>query len=181
MTDTTPAPPAGTLRLVSAMRLERKKRPQVLTGMRDTLAQAMETPVAVTIAGDGRLRTRLPASVQAPGWLDRAALRDLYHGAHAFVLPSRHESFGIAALEARAAKLPVIGRAGTGLAAFIRDGEDGFLCTSDAAMTEAALALARDPALWRRMAGTRPALARDDWPAVAAQHLQVYARAISGG
>lgn len=181
MADAAPQPPGAAFRLVSAMRLERKKRPQVLAALRDTLSHRLDRPVEVTVAGDGSRRARLGPGVQTPGWLDRTALRALYHGAHAFVLPSRHESFGIAALEARAAGLPVIGRAGTGLVEFIRDGEDGVLCDSDAAMTEAALRLARDPALWRRLAGPRPALARFAWPEVAARHLDLYARARSGG
>lgn len=177
MAASAPEAPAQAFRLVSAMRLERKKRPQALSVLRDTVARGLERPVDLIVAGDGPRRARLGPGVTAPGWLDRAALRELFRGAHAFVLPSRHESFGIAALEARAAGLPVIGRTGNGLAEFIRDGVDGFLCDSDAGMAEAALRLARDPALWRRMAGPRPALGRFDWPAVAAQHLEIYARA----
>ena len=179
--DDAPQAPTDVFRLVSAMRLERKKRPQVLSAIRSVLERTLGRPVEMVVAGDGRRRARLGPDVQAPGWLDRAALRALYQNAHAFVLPSHHESFGIAALEARAAGLPVIGRAGTGLAEFIRDGEDGYLCDCDTGMTEAALRLARDPALWQRMAGPRPALARFDWPVVAARHLDLYARACSGG
>lgn len=177
MAERPPSPPDGVFRLVSAMRLERKKRPGVLVQMRAEMEQALARKVEMEIAGDGRLRTGLPDDILSPGWLDREALRGLYRGAHAFVLPSRHEAFGIAALEARAAGLPVICRAGTGLAEFIRDGEDGFLCQTDADMTRAALSLARDPALWRRISGPRPSLARFDWPNVAARHLEVYAQA----
>jgi len=180
MTDIAPEAPDGMFRLVSAMRLERKKRPQVLVSLREAMVGALDRPVDLVVAGEGRHRTRMGAGVATQGWLDRAALRALYRGSHAFVLPSRHESFGIAALEARAAGLPVIGRAGNGLAEFIRDGEDGFLCDSDAGMTEAALRLARDPDLWRRLAGPRPALVRYDWANVAQAHLDLYARAISG-
>ena len=177
MADSEREPPTNAFRIVSAMRLERKKRPQVLSSLRDTVARGLDRPVELVVAGDGRSRARLGPGVATPGWLDRAGLRALFHEAHAFVLPSRHESFGIAALEARAAGLPVIGRTGNGLAEFIRDGVDGFLCDSDAGMAEAALRLARDPALWRRMAGPRLALGRFDWPEVAAQHLEIYARA----
>ncbi|MCB1404719.1 MAG: glycosyltransferase family 4 protein [Rhodobacteraceae bacterium] len=181
MADSAPQAPAKAFRLVSAMRLERKKRPQVLLSVRDTVARALDHPVEMVVAGTGRRHARLGDGVTTPGWLDRSGLRALYRGAHAFVLPSRHESFGIAALEARAAGLPVIGRAGNGLSEFIRDGEDGFLCANDSAMSEAALRLARDPALWRRLAGPRPALARYDWAVVAQTHLALYARLCSGG
>lgn len=181
MADSPPAPPADVFRLVSAMRLARKKRPHVLHAMRAALAAALDRPVEIVVAGEGPRRAGLSPDILTPGWLDRGTLRDLYRGAHAFVLPSRHESFGIAALEARAAGLPVIGRAANGLAEFIRDGEDGFLCDSDAAMTDAALRLAREPALWRRMAGPRPALARYEWSTIAERHLEVYAQAVSGG
>jgi glycosyltransferase involved in cell wall biosynthesis len=180
MAEDPPDPPGDAFRLVSAMRLERKKRPQVLRAMQTTLAAALDRPVEIVVAGDGPRRAALARELRTPGWLDRSALRALYHGAHGFVMPSRHESFGIAALEARAAGLPVIGRAGNGLVEFINDGEDGLLCDSDAAMTTAALRLAREPALWRHLSGPRPTLVRYDWPVVAARHLEVYAQAVSG-
>ncbi|MCB2229320.1 N-acetyl-alpha-D-glucosaminyl L-malate synthase BshA [bacterium] len=44
-----------------------------------------------------------------------------------FLLPSQEESFGLAALEALACGLPVIGTQGTGLVEVIDDGIDGFL------------------------------------------------------
>ena len=172
-----PQPPGDAFRMVSAMRLERKKRPHVLPRLQSQVASATGRPVTLAVAGEGPWRRVLGPGVEAPGWLTPGAMRALYAGAHAFVLPSRHESFGIAALEARAAGLPVIARAGTGVGAFITHGIDGFLCESDAAMAQALVRLARDGALWARMAGPRPELARFDWPQVASAHLAVYDRA----
>jgi len=181
MADPAQPPAGGAFRLVSAMRLERKKRPQVLGRLREALERRINRPVEMVVAGEGRHHDTLGPGVQSPGWLGREGLRALYRSAHAFVLPSQNESFGIAALEARAAGLPVIGRADTGLAEFIRDGEDGFLCDSDAAMLEALQALAMDPELAYRLAGPRPALGRFDWPVIAAQHLALYRQVASGG
>lgn len=175
---TRPTPPAG-FHMVSAMRLVRKKRPQILPKLCKAVQQATGQPVSLTVAGAGPLVARLGPEVRAPGWLAPAELRNAYRVAHVFVMPSIHESFGIAALEARASGLPVIGRAGTGLCGFIADGDDGFLCESDAEMARAAIRLATDTDLWQRMAGPRPDLMRFDWASVAAQTLAAYAAARS--
>lgn len=166
--------------IVSALRLTRKKRPLVLARLADRVAQATGRRVRLTIAGQGQARFHralLQAGASLTGWLGRDDLRALYHGADLFIQPARFESFGIAALEARAAGLPVIGRAGTGLAEFVTDGADGFLCDTDHAMTQAAIAIARTPDLQQHLSGPRPDLARYDWPQVAARHLAIYADA----
>lgn len=56
-----------------------------------------------------------------------AALRNAY----AFILPSRHEPFGIAALEAWAAGVPLLAAATGGLRDIVQDGENGLLFAHD--------------------------------------------------
>jgi glycosyltransferase involved in cell wall biosynthesis len=142
-------------------------------------------------AGDGPLRAALARAAAArgvgdalelPGWLPRPALRALYHDADAFVLPTASESFGIAALEARAAGLPVLGRAGTGLAEFVRDGGDGVLAPDDAALAAAAARLAVDGGWRRALRGASAAgpPCAFDWAAVVARHEAAYAAVYEG-
>lgn len=52
--------------------------------------------------------TRLGIAPAFPGFVDEAAKESLFASAAAFVLPSHHENFGIAALEAIAAGVPAI-------------------------------------------------------------------------
>lgn len=174
------APQAERFRIVSALRLERKKRPGALLALRDTVAARTGRHVELVLAGDGAMRPAVERRAEVIGWQSREGLRELYRSADLFVAPSRRESFGIAALEARAAGLPVIGRAGTGLSDFITEGKDGFLGQSDAAMAHAAVRLAGDPALRARLSGPRTGVQRFDWPEVAAAHLALYREAISG-
>lgn len=54
-------------------------------------------------------------------------LRSALHSAYVFILPSLHEPFGIAALEAWAAGAPLIASNAGGLKDFIRDGVNGLL------------------------------------------------------
>jgi glycosyltransferase involved in cell wall biosynthesis len=181
----------GEVRVVTAMRLTRKKRTADLARMVDALRRARgasDAPVRVIVAGDGPDRTALARAAGGDGaltllgWQPRAVLRALYADADLFALPAVHESFGIAALEARAAGLPVLARAGAGVADFVRHDVDGVLAADADALVRAAVALVDDAA--RR--ATLASAARDeppcafDWARVTAAHVALY-RALQAG
>lgn len=172
---------AGELRVVAAMRLEWTKRPLALPRIMKTL-QDRGVKARLDIAGSGQMlgwltrrasRLGVAKNIHLHGWCDGSALRDLYAGADVFLSPSTREAFGIAALEARMAGLPVIARADTGIAEFVSE-DDGVFCPSDEALCDALAALARDPEELRRLTGERPLLRRFDWSEIVARHLALY-------
>ncbi|HEY0777781.1 MAG TPA: glycosyltransferase family 4 protein [Gemmatirosa sp.] len=180
---------SGELRLASVMRLASRKRPRALVEIAATLRQQLPDDIRfrLRIAGDGPERAAverdirrldLGDTVELLGWQPREAIRALYAESDAFVLPSILESFGIAALEARCAGLPVVALRHAGPAAFIRDGVEGLLADDDAGMATQLLRLATDDRLRASIARhnrtTRPA---ETWDAVLARHETVYAEA----
>ena len=70
----------------------------------------------------------------------------LLSAADLFLLPSRQESFGLAALEAMACEVPVVASSVGGLPEVIRPGVDGFLHPPDEldAMAESGIRLLTD-------------------------------------
>jgi glycosyltransferase involved in cell wall biosynthesis len=101
-----------------------------------------------------------PAGVRELGYVDDALLPGLYAGASAFVLPSRHEGFGLPCLEAMACGTPVVATAAGALpetcadAALLVDPGDA------GALADAVLAALDDP----RLAAAGPArAARFSW------------------
>lgn len=112
------------------------------------------------------------------GYIDDATRRLLYHWAEVAVFPSLYEPFGIVALEAMAAKTPVVVTLTGGLAETVTDGVDG-LCVPPSSSVALASAIARllsDSALKTRLieGGNRTA-ARYSWRNVASETGAVYA------
>lgn len=175
-------PGARPVTLICAMRLHRKKRPRELVAAFGRAVAQARRPARLVIAGDGpelpALRrdaeTNSAATVELVGWQDKTSLRRLYAQADAFVLPSRHEAFGIAALEARAAGLPVIALRSAGCREFLRHGENALLCDDDAGLVHAMARIVCEPDLRRRLRADGGALVRYDWDAVLAGHERMY-------
>ncbi len=181
--------PAAPVHLVSVMRLTRVKRAvplaRVLREVRDRLPA--DVAVRATIAGDGPQRDRLAAYlrrhrmtdwVDLPGVVDRHRVRDLLADADAFVAPATRESFGIAALEARAAGVPVVAPRVSGVTEFVTDGVDGLLADDDSAMAAALADLCRDPGLRVRLrhhSATTPVA--HDWDRARVAAAELYAEA----
>ena len=95
-----------------------------------------------------------------------------------FVLPSGHESFGIAFIEAWACAKPVIGARRGALASLIEDGRDGLLFDypNAASLAQTILTLLADPNQRQQMgtAGREKVLAQFTWEKVTAQVRTVY-------
>jgi glycosyltransferase involved in cell wall biosynthesis len=182
----TPAPrDASVVTLVAVMRLAPRKRPgQFLRMVERVHHQAPPgTRVRAVIVGEGPEREKLERTIRARGLtgvveltgrLTRDEIRAQFARADVFVAPANLESFGIAALEARCAGLPVVAKARTGIREFVGHGAEGLLAESDADMVAQLVRLVRDPALRARMARhNRETPAPVDWSRVV--HLNVTA------
>lgn len=150
------------LHIITVGRLARRKRiepfVEVLRAARERIDPAIR--LRVTVVGEGSRRahvTQLLDENGMSGWVhllgqqEPETIRDLLQDSDLFVAPAVRESFGIAALEARAAGLPVVGLRRNGLSDFIADGREGLLCPDDAGLTDALVELAERPAILARM------------------------------
>ncbi len=150
------------VRLVSVMRLVKRKRPRQLLEILQAVAEAVRPSVRISaeIIGDGPRRPMMERYlhrhqmadwVRLAGRATRGEIREALARADIFVTAATLESFGIAALEARSAGLPVVARAGTGMADFIAHRQEGLLTDSDADMVDAIVELVEAPAIRARM------------------------------
>ncbi|XAS77474.1 glycosyltransferase family 4 protein [Dermatophilaceae bacterium Sec6.4] len=146
----------GEIRMVLVGRLKKRKHVDEFIDVLPQVRQRVPvgTRVKVSILGDGPRQKDLQKQVERLGLSDWVSLlgyhpseeiRAICHDADVFVASSRQEAFGIAALEARSAGLPVLGYRRNGLSDFITDGVDGLLVTDAAAMVEAIVTLVNDP------------------------------------
>ena len=115
------------------------------------LAERMPN-LRMILAGDGPLRpSAAPSNVMLPGHVENRA--EFFEGLDLFIMPSRSEAWGLAALEAMAHGLPVIASNVGGLAEMIEDEVTGWLIPpGDASALAAAMERAvRDPQVLRAM------------------------------
>ena len=152
---------ASPVTLVSVMRLMPRKRPLRLLWMLEQVRDRTGDDVRLVIVGDGPQRARLEravrrrglsGAVRVTGRLPRARVREELAGDCVYVAPAHKESFGIAALEARCAGLPVVASRRSGVGEFVRDRTEGLLVDGDAGMVTALADLVRDRQLRARIA-----------------------------
>jgi glycosyltransferase involved in cell wall biosynthesis len=179
----------GRLRIAAVSRLARRKRVlqmvEILHAAHDQLPEGLS--LDVRILGEGRQRQeierylrrhRMEGWVQLMGRRTRAEIRAALAGADLFLAPARLESFGVAALEARCAGLPVVALAGTGVEDFVAHGREGWLVRSDAAMVETIGSLARSPEVLARVAAhNRSVPASISWATVVDRCEELYRQA----
>lgn len=117
-----------------------------------------EVPARLVLIGDGPERSLAERLAREGGFEERttflgnvAAVETILPIAKLFLLPSDAESFGLAALEAMACGVPVIGTNAGGLPEVVEHGRTGYLLpVGDVeGMAAAALTLLRDPGLWQ--------------------------------
>lgn len=141
----------------------------------------------LTVAGDGTQQDwlvkvarkhKVLKAVTFAGRLDHDGLLTALHRADVAVLPSHYEPFGIAALEAAAAGIPLVTSNAGGLGEAVIDGRTGlsFPPRDVTALAAAVRAALDDPAgAQQRAVAARARLTSDfDWHTVAAETAQIY-------
>lgn len=177
--------PADHVRLISVMRLAARKRPLALVRMLRKVRRQLRAgpPVSAVIVGDGPWRDRLERYlrrhgmsdwVEITGHLPRHEVAAHLRAADVFIAPASLESFGIAALEAHAAGLIVIGRNGTGLIDYVQDGHDGRLVDGDREMVDAIVDVVRSDAKDTARRIDRPAMEQFTWTQVTQRAEELY-------
>jgi glycosyltransferase involved in cell wall biosynthesis len=145
------------------------------------------TPLRVVLAGDGPLRAKLTRLAKQLGMTERVDFRgEVPHDQvpsvlaelDIFVMPSRAEGFGVAALEAQAMELPVVASRVHGIPDVVEDGRTGLLVPpgDEQALAEAIGRLAGDAGLRAAIgrAGRTLVQERYRWQENAAQMERLY-------
>ena len=142
-------------------------------------------PARLLLVGDGPDRSLAERLAREGGYEDQttflgnvAAIETILPATRLLLLPSDAESFGLAALEAMACGVPVIGPAKGGLPEVVEDGRHGFLrpVGDVEGMARGALALLEDPALWNRFSADCRRRAQEEFPtdALVARYRALY-------
>ncbi|MEV0149018.1 MULTISPECIES: glycosyltransferase family 4 protein [unclassified Nonomuraea] len=184
----------GEVHIVAVGRLAPRKQPVRLLRLLDRVRALVPAavPLRATVIGDGPARGSMERYlarhgmtgwVSLPGRHTREQIAKVLESADVFVAPAPRESFGIAALEARAAGLPVVARAQSGVADFVRHGTEGLLGRDLGEMAAAVARLCADAGLRDRITAhnrvTPPTAGT--WPAVLEGFDRAYAEAGAQG
>jgi len=175
--------------VVSVMRLTHTKRTLPLARILHDVRRRLpdDQPLRAVVVGDGPQRAtlhrylrrhRMDDWVELPGTLDRSAVRERLGGGSVYVAPAELESFGIAALEARTAGLPVVASARSGVREFVAHGVEGLLGETDAALVAHVVRLLTDDHLRTSIARHNATVPpRHDWTEACRLTEQLYLEA----
>ncbi len=147
-------------------------------------------PARLALVGDGPERESTERQAEEMGIADRVdflgdqeSVSDILPAADVFLLPSQHESFGLAALEAMACGVPVVGSRIGGLPEVIVHEETGYLCdpTDVPCMTAIVLGLLKDEELRRTIgrAGRERAVREFNRDRIVARYVDAYRRLVA--
>lgn len=129
-------------------------------------------PAHLILVGDGPDRSALEQRVRAEGQQDKvcflgkqAAVHELIQNSDLFLLPSKNESFGLAALEAMSCGIPVIASNVEGIPEVVVNGQTGFTSSVGdvVSMANNALRLLKDENLYSTFSKACRALALDKY------------------
>jgi len=166
-------------------RLDPFKGPDVLLRAAALMEeQAQVVIVGGRLTGDQELQNlrKLAASLKLGqrvhflGARPQQELPMLYSAADVTVVPSYHESFGMAAVESLACGTPVVATRAGGLTTIVRQGETGYLVPRcPGFFAERLDSLLQQPAVLEGMRhAARPSVQHLGWPAIAAQVVDLY-------
>jgi len=150
---------------------------------------AQEMPARLLLIGEGPDTMLVRRTVKKKDLEDKvtflgsqAKIEDVLPLADLFLLPSEEESFGLAALEAMACGVPVIGSSGTGLVEVVDHGVNGYLFKVGdvSSMSKAAIRLLSNPKkhLDFKSAGGKKAHEKFNSDRVVSQYEEYYRRVI---
>ena len=150
-----------------------------------------QIPARLLLIGDGPDRSLAERLAGEGGFEERTtflgnvpSIETILPVGKLFLLPSDAESFGLAALEAMACGLPVIGTAVGGLPEVVEDGKSGYLkpVGDVEAMAEAALSLLRDPGKLESFAAEARRRAVEEFPIgeAVARYRRLYEETLAG-
>ena len=153
---------------------------------------AAEVPARLVLVGDGPERPRAVERAEELGVGDQLlflgkhqSVDELLACADLFLLPSKNESFGLAALEALSCGVPVVASKMGGLPEVVTHGETGFLFPMGNVeeMADAGLSLLKDPDRWTRFseAARADAIGRFSNDRVVPMYEALYQEVLSGG
>jgi glycosyltransferase involved in cell wall biosynthesis len=135
-----------------------------------------DDPLPLVLAGTARARA---AGVRVEPQPDRQALAELYAGALALVHPSLHEGFGLTALEAMHANVPVLAARSPGVVETCGEAARYFDPRDPAALAAAIAELAGDAQARRELAARgRRRAGEFSWERSARAHLDAYTLAL---
>ena len=146
-------------------------------------------PARLVLIGDGPERSLAERLAAKGGFDDKvtflgnvAAIETILPVAKLLLLPSDSESFGLAALEAMACGVPVVGTRAGGLPEVVEDGVSGYLrAVGDVdAMAEASLSLLTDADRWEAFSRAARTRAVETFPRdrIVEQYRQLYEKTL---